>query len=194
MSSVSGRGEARKTGLRPWHVLVLLAVALVALSAAGDAFGRAEPTGSYRPALPGDTLADGCYPLPGGAVPDVPYVVRTDGDVATPDGERRHLVLHWSLVDIGAALDGITAPLVDVGYDLTEQAVRGDTATARLVLPGSPDADVAVTLRAFGDDPEVPDPIVRGRAELDLPSTPRVGTAAVCDWPSTTKRFPASDG
>ena len=61
----------------------VVAVVLLLLS---PTFGRAAVSGQYRPLLPPDGLTNGCYPLPGGVVPDFAYVLRRDGD--TVDAAR----------------------------------------------------------------------------------------------------------
>lgn len=180
----TGRRRRRTTLLAAAGLLALLLV----LSALGSSFGRADPTGSYRPELVGDTIKDGCYPLPGGAQLPFPYVVRTDGDVETADGPRRHLVLHWSNVDRAEVLDGLEAAFAEVG--LTDATREGDDV---LTLAGTVDGEpVEVRAELTDLDNPAPEPIVRGRVELDLPVAERAADApATCDDKFTTKRFPA---
>jgi|GEM_PF-1370912 len=182
-SAVDRPRGRRRTAL----LAAALLLALVVASALGSSFGRADPTGSYRPELVGDTIKDGCYPLPGGAQLGFPYVVRTDGDVVGAEGPRRHLVLHWSEVDRDEVVAGLESAFAEVG--LTD-ATRSDDGTLTLAgtVDGTP-VEVRATLTDI-DNPS-PDPIVRGRVELDLPVAERAPDApATCDDKFTTKRFP----
>ncbi len=124
--------------------------------------GRAEPTGNYRPILPPDTVALGCYPLPDGLTLDFPYQVRSDGDV---DGNR-HLVLHWDELDEA------------------EVRRRLDAALDRAGLPRG-----AASVTPLDSLP--PDSIVRGTVELELPVVELASDDPDCLNPRTTKRFPA---
>jgi hypothetical protein len=162
----------------------LLAVLVVLLLS--HRFGRADPTEDYRPALPPDPLATGCYPLPGDARLDFPYQVRRDGDVTTPDGPRRLLVGQYDEIDETEAVDAIVASFTGVGFRL-----EGDPGSYDAVLrrPGSdPDQVVRVQvepLPGIGDDT-----LVRGTFELDLP-VHRLALDApdVCRDPRSTKRW-----
>lgn len=151
---------------RPRHrvaaVGALVAVVLLLLS---PTFGRADVSGQYRPDLPPDGLANGCYPLPGGVVPDLAYVLRHDGDTVDAQGVRRRVVLHFDLVDAAQAVS---------------------TVTAQLDAAGVAD-DVTVRARDFPDLPD--DAVVRGEMVLDLPSIAVQSDDPVCDDPNSTKRF-----
>jgi len=156
---------------RRWYLP--LAALVVVLLLIGSRAGRAEPTGSYRPLLPADAIASGCYPLPTGMRIDFPYQVRSDGDVDGPHGRHRRLVLQYDEIDAATAQRRITAALRRAG------------------LPAR-----AATVTAY---PRVPsDALVRGEIVLTLPSVARAGAhssahvpdPAQCDDPFSTKRFP----
>lgn len=145
---------------------------------ASSAFGRAEPTGNYRPPLAPDALSNGCYPLVDGIELDLPYQVRRDGDVPTADGVRRHVVLHWDELDVDELEAALDRSLADAGYRRSAPLAwtngeRQVTATVT-ELPGLP-----------------ADSIVRGTVVLDLPATPLASDDPVCADPYSTKRFPA---
>ncbi len=59
---------------------------IAVIAAFSNSFGRAEPTGNYRPPLAPAALDTGCYPLPDGVEFDFPFQVRRDGDVDTAEG------------------------------------------------------------------------------------------------------------
>lgn len=174
--------------LKRWVIAALsvLAVVLVALS---PSFGRAEPTGQYRPPLPPDALTNGCYPLPDGVRFDFSYQVRSDGDV----GNRRNLVIQYNLVDRDEALAAVTAAFTDAGFTPGSVAVG---------YPGDRD-DVRTFALARGDDtvtglviPMVPlteDQLVRGTIELSLPVVERRSDDPVCSDVESTKRFAEAD-
>ena len=137
-----------------------MALVLVALS---PTFGRAEPTGAYRPDLPPDALTDGCWPLPGDVRLDFGYQVRTDDLAPTAAGQRRVVVLHY---------DEVSA----------DEAVR----RARASFAAAGVADVAVSAEDFTGT--APGAVVRGEMVLDLPpSEPAVRPE--CVDPFSTKRF-----
>jgi len=151
---------------RRWYLpLAALVVVLLLIS---PHVGRAEPTGDYRPALPADAIASGCYPLPRGMTIDFPYQVRRDGDVNGPHGRHRRLVLQYDEINAATARQRIT------------------TALHRAGLP-----DSAATVTSY---PRIPsDSLVRGEIVLTLPSVAQqtdVPDAAQCDNPFSTKRFP----
>lgn len=150
---------------RLWAPILVLLVAAALLS---PHVGRAEPTGNYRPLLPADALASGCYPLPPGLTVDFPYQVRRDGDVAGPRGPQRRLVIQYDEVDPATARARITAALQRAG------------------LPAS---NASVT-----SYPRIPaDSLVRGQIVLTLPSVAQrrdVPDPAQCANPFSTKRFP----
>ncbi len=149
-------------------------------------FGRADPTEDYRPDVPPDALATGCFPLPGGATLDFGYQVRRDGDVEV-DGElRRILVGQYDELDAPEALDAIVADFVQAGFVASKRPVPYD---AVLRQPGAGRADVVKVMveELPGIDRET---IVRGTFELDLPVvTARPGAPAVCSDPRATKRW-----
>lgn len=181
---------ARTRGLRtPSAVLLAVAVALavlVVLALVGATQGRAEPTGNYRPELAADPLEVGCYPLPEGLVLDFPYVVRRDGDATTGSGPRRHLVLHWSLLELDEVRERLDAALVEVGF-ATDVEADGTRLAAHRVETGG---ELSVVEAHFAElDNPAPDPIVRGVLELALPVTERASTDPDCDNSFVTKRF-----
>ncbi|MFW6773712.1 hypothetical protein ACOACO_05475 [Nocardioides sp. CPCC 205120] len=182
------RGPVRRRALTAVVALVAL---LVVLAVLGDSFGRARPSGSYRPALVGNTVLDGCFPLPGDARPDLAFVVRSDGDVETAEGPRRRLVLHWSEVGLPEAAAALEDAFTAVGFTVAEASTTvgdggdgGDEGVVRLAGPGG--ERVVVALRAFDDDPPL---LVRGEAVLDLPVAAPARTDPPCDGVTTTKRF-----
>ena len=167
--------------------MVAALAVVVVLVVAGQSLGRAEPTGNYRPALVPDPLVLGCYPLPDGVRLDFPYVVRRDGDVVTTSGERRSLVLHWSLLDLAEVRDRLRTDFTRAGFTVTGP----DTGAAELSLarhlPGGGTTRVEARLTDL-DNPS-PDPIVRGVLELDLPVVALSSTDPDCTNPYVTKRF-----
>ena len=143
-----------------YHLLV--AVVLVLLS---PTFGRATVSGSYRPLLPPDGLSNGCYPLPGGVVPDFAYVLRSDADTLDASGLHRRAVLHFDRVDAAEATRTIEAQFAAAGVA----------------------SDVRVVARDFngiGDDA-----VVRGEMVLDVPVQRVRSQDPVCEDPNSTKRF-----
>ena len=166
-SAAPGRPWRSPLRRRWWLAAVLVALVLLLVS---PHLGRAEPTGNYRPPLPADALASGCYPLPAGMTVDFPYQVRSDGDVDGPGGPHRRLVLQYDEIDRVTALDRITAALVRAGLPATD-----------------------ATVTAY---PRIPsDSIVRGRIVLRLPSVAEqthVPDPAQCANPFSTKRFPST--
>ncbi len=157
-------------------LLVGIAVALVLLS---GSFGRAHPTGSYRPDLPPAALTNGCWPLPDGVVFGFPHQVRTDGDV----GDRRQLVLQFDVVDAETARE-----MVEQAFQAAGFAQSSSAGAERLVFEkpgfGSVSADVEPL-------PGAEEYVVRGTIALDLPSSAPPSDDPVCDQPFSTKRFAA---
>ena len=147
-----------------------LLVLVVAALLVSPHVGRAAPTGNYRPVLPADAIANGCYPLPAGLTLDFPYQVRRDGDVGHGARRHRRLVLQ---------------------YDRLEPASVRARLTAALRRAGLPPRAAAVT--AY---PRVPDDaVVRGQVVLTLPvveQSPDAPDPAQCANPFSTKRFPHS--
>lgn len=143
--------------------------------------GRAVPTDNYRPELPPDALATGCFPLPGGAELDLPYQVRRDGDVDTSGGSRRQLLGQYDLVGRDEAERRILAAFEQVGF--SERRAAFDDA---VVLRGPDSTEIRVTVTALPDtDAQT---IVRGEFLLDLPVTAG-GPAEACQDPKSTKRW-----
>lgn len=144
--------------------------------------GRAVPTNNYRPELPPDALATGCYPLPGGADLDLAYQIRRDQDVRTSHGTRRQLRGQYDLVDRDEAERRILAAFTKAGFRELERA--DPQAPAVLRKPGESEVRVTVT--------ELPDTdagtLVRGDFLLDLPVVPATD-AEVCQDASSTKRW-----
>ncbi|WP_166139354.1 hypothetical protein [Nocardioides ochotonae] len=178
--------SSRARALRAPHAVLLAVAGLVVLALVGATQGRAEPTGNYRPELAADPLEVGCYPLPEGLELDFPYVVRTDGDIGTGDRARRHLVLHWSLLDRAEVRDRLEAALTVAGY-ATE--TTSDGLVGRRTVAGEPSEAGRVEIRLTELDNPAPDPIVRGVVELDLPTTERASADPDCDNSFVTKRF-----
>lgn len=145
----------------------------VLLVVVSPAFGRAESTGNYRPALPPDALTNGCYPLVDGIVLDFPYQVRRDGD----DGRRRELVLQWDELSRDELVAALGRSLTAAGY-----VPDGELAWSR------GEHRVVASVTELRDLPA--DAIVRGTLVLTLPATPLASADEVCDNPYSTKRFP----
>lgn len=178
--------------LKRWAIaaLCVLSVVLVALS---PSFGRAEPTGEYRPPLPPDALTNGCYPLPDGVRFDFSYQVRTDGDV----GGHRHLVIQYNLIDLDEAVTAVTGAFAAAGFrevisvDSTVDADGRpvDDQESFALMKG----DSVVSGFAYPMDPLTDDQIVRGTIELTLPVVERQSDAPVCSDVESTKRFAEAD-
>jgi hypothetical protein len=151
-------------------------------------FGRAEPTGDYRPALAPGALENGCYPLPGGATFDFPYQVRRDGNVEV-DGERRRLLEgQYDEIDEPEALDAIVAAFVEAGFVAADRPGPYDAVLRKGGRGGEPDVVVRVDVAQLPDIED--DTIVRGTFELDLPvATLPKDAPAICQVGESTKRF-----
>ncbi|HWU23753.1 MAG TPA: hypothetical protein VN088_19600 [Nocardioides sp.] len=164
-------------------------VACVAVVLLSPSFGRAQPSGAYRPPLPPDALHNGCYPLPAGVHLDLRYQVRHDGDVRGPDGLRRRLVLQYDLVDLDTAAAAFTRSFVAAGFHEHSGSIPDGVApTGRTItLVKSGVGPVRATLTPLS--PSGPDQIVRGSIVLDLPVAARASASPVCSDPSSTKRF-----
>ncbi|MFA6298183.1 MAG: hypothetical protein WC642_03395 [Nocardioides sp.] len=165
-------------------VIGLVVVVVVVLVALSPTFGRAEPTGSYRPVLDPDALTNGCYPLPDGVTLDFPYQVRTDGDVTVDGEQRRELRVQYDVVDADEVVESLTASFRDAGF--TTETDSGD----ELVFERADTGTVTATVAPLEDVPD--DSIVRGTVVFDLPSIPVASDDPVCDDPYSTKRFPDS--
>lgn len=146
------------------RVAIGAAVTGVVLVFVSPVLGRSPVGGQYRPLVPADGLTNGCYPLPGGVVPDFAYVLRRDGDTLDAHGLRRRVVLHYDRVDGAQATATIQAQL--------DQAGVGD--------------EVHVSTRDF-DVPD--DAVVRGEMVLDLPVVAVASDEDVCRDHNSTKRF-----
>ncbi len=173
-------GKARRIGALAGIGLV---IAVLLLS---HRIGRAEPTGDYRPEVPPDALATGCFPLPGGATLDFGYQIRHDGDVEV-DGElRRRLVGQYDEIDEPEALEAIVADFVEAGFLASQRPAPYD---AVLRKPGDDGTDVVrVTVEQLPGIEE--ETLVRGTFELDLPVAEAAPDApAVCSDPRATKRW-----
>jgi hypothetical protein len=159
-------------------ILVGVAVALVLLS---GSFGRAHPTGNYRPDLPPAALTNGCWPLPAGIAFDFPHQVRTDGDIGDPP--RRHLVLQFDVIDADTARARVEEAFRSAGFEQSSSA-----GAERLVFekPGYGSVIADVTPLAGAEEY-----VVRGTIALDLPSSAPLTDDEVCDQPFSTKRFAA---
>lgn len=178
MPGILTSAVVRRTAL---GLAVVVALVLVALS---PSFGRAEPTGNYRPELPPDALTNGCYPLPDGLTLDFPYQVRTDEDVTVDGEQRRHLRVQYDVVDAPEVVESLTASFLDAGFSTV-------TATADELAFERTDTGV-VTATVTPLDGITEESIVRGTVVLDLPSIPVASDDPVCDDPYSTKRFPDS--
>lgn len=144
--------------------LAAVAVGLVVVLVS-PVLGNAEVTRTYRPLLPPDGLTTGCYPLPGGVVPDFAYVLRRDGETVGAHGIRRRVVLHVDEIDPADAVARLEAQLAAAG--------------------------VADDVHVQGRDFEglADDALIRGELVLDLPPTVRQSDSPDCDNVYSTKRF-----
>lgn len=162
---------------------MLLLGVLAVVVAFSNSFGRAEPTGAYRPELPPSALENGCYPLPAGVQLDFPHQVRTDGDV---DG-RRLLLLHYDLVDNETAEAKLVEAFEDRGFDqVRPRSENVDPDAVVMRKPGI--GEVSAVVRPIPGTTE--DSIVRGTIELDLPVAELASDDPICLDPFSTKRFP----
>ena len=172
-------GTARRTGALAGIALVLVVLLL------SHRFGRAEPTGDYRPDIPLDGLKAGCYPLPNGVTLDFGYQVRHDGDVEVDGEARRRLTGQYDELDEPEALEAIVADFVEAGFVASKRPAPYE---AVLRQPGAGRADlVRVTVAQLPGIEE--DTLVRGTFELDLPVTEARSDAPECSDPRVTKRW-----
>ena len=173
--------SARQRGRR---IVIFGAVGIgIALIAFSSSFGRATPTGSYRPDLPPAALSTGCWPLPSGVRFDFAYQVRVDGDIGDAGQERRRLVMQFDLIDVATARERVTRAFIAAGFD------RGSVGSGEALAFHKPGVgQVAVKLSALPGT--TGDSIVRGTIVLDLPSTRVQSNDPVCSQPFATKRFP----
>ncbi len=162
--------------------LVLLGAAAVALMLISPHVGRAEPSGDYRPALPPDALAAGCWPLPGDVVPPVPYVVRWDGDVTTSLRTRRWWVAHVAEVAPEVTRGRVVDAFTGAGF------ARIREEGSAVVLRDDAGAVVRVTVVALRGADE--DTLVRGILHLDLPVVGPARDDEACADQRSSKRWP----
>lgn len=172
------------TGRRRGALAVIVVVLVVLLLS--HRFGRAEPTGDYRPLLPPEALSTGCFPLPGGATLDFAYQVRTDGDVEVDGEPRRLLVGQYDEIDEPEALAAIVEDFEEAGFVASRRPAPYD---AVLRLPGG-DRDDVVRVRVEQLPGVEEDTLVRGTFELDLPVVEAGPDAPeVCSDAKATKRW-----
>lgn len=176
------RSRSPRVGIAVGALVVLVLLLL------SHTFGRAVPTNNYRPLLTTDAIESGCYPLPGGVRLDgLAYQVRWDEDVATAQGERRHLRGQYDLVDRDEAERRLVAAFEDVGFAASASDDGGDPTTGTTVLrKGAEEITLTVT--------EIPgtsaETLVRGEFLLDLPVAELARPDdPVCGFPSSTKRW-----
>jgi hypothetical protein len=162
--------------------LVVGAVILVLL-VISPSRGRATPTNNYRPLLPADALASGCFPLPGGARLDLPHQIRSDQDVLTSRGMRRELRGQYDLVDRDVAERRIVTAFRSAGFEESPRVLEDGAVT--LTNPSAGSVTVSVT-DLPGSDAGM---LVRGSFVLDLPVSRPASTAEVCGEPASTKRW-----
>lgn len=160
-----------------WLGVVVVALVVAAFS---NSFGRAEPEGRYRPLLQTAALETGCYPLPVGVRFDFAHQVRSDGDVDTPRGPRRHLVVQWDLVSQEAVAPQVLESFTRAGFRVVSEGPDGATVRSREY------GEVSWTLTSYDVDPEV---LVQGRIDFDLPVAELASSHPQCFDPFTTKRF-----
>lgn len=161
-------------------VIVILAVAF------SNEFGRAEPTGRYRPELPPPTLTLACYPLPGDATLDFGAVVRTDGDVTLDGVPRRQMVLHYLDLDVAGVRAALVEAFTEAGYVETGASAGAGSATT-VTMTGPNGAYLVFDIEAF-DVPE--ETVVKGEVTLDLPVQELASDDPWCSNWYATKRFP----
>jgi hypothetical protein len=162
-------------------IVVVLVVLLLS-----HRFGRADPTDDYRPDLPPDALATGCFPLPGGAELTFGYQVRHDGDVEIDGETRRLLIGQYDEMDARGALAAIVDDFTDAGFVASKRPAPYD---AVLRQPRGDSQDfVRVTVEELPGTGQ--DTLVRGTFELDLPVVRAPADAPeVCSDPRATKRW-----
>lgn len=173
-------GRARRVGTLA-GIAVVLAVLLLS-----HRFGRADPTGDYRPELAADGLAIGCYPLPGGVTFDFGYQLRRDGDIEVDGEMRRVLIAQYDEMDEDEALAAIVEDFAEAGFVASERPAPPYDAVLR--RPGDARADVVrVVVEPLPGVEE--DALVRGTFELDLPVAEAGSDAPECGDPQSTKRW-----
>ena len=171
------------------RVGIAVGVVVVLVLLLSHTFGRAEPTNNYRPLPTVDALETGCFPLPGDArFDDLAHQVRWDGDVETPEGERRELRGQYDLVGRDEAVDRIVAAFTEVGFVERGREDDGDTLDVELTRD-----DVVVRVSAADLPGTGPDTLVRGEFRLDLPVVAAARDDALCEDPKSTKRWGPSE-
>lgn len=179
MPHVLSPARFRRTG-----VVVGVAVAVVVLLLS-HAFGRAQPTGNYRPPRTTDAIASGCYPLPGNVQLDgLAYQVRRDRDVRTKAGPRRQLRGQYDLVGRDEAVARIVAAFAKAGF--RERSRRTDGRSLVVQLARGKEA-IGVTAADLPGTDE--DTLVRGEFVLDLPVVEVAKDDPVCSDVTSTKRY-----
>lgn len=158
---------------------VILTLAVLLLS---HTFGRATPSGNYRPPQTVKTLETGCFPLPGGARLDaLPHQIRRDRDIETSGGPRRELRGQYDLVGRDEAMARILEAFEEVG--LRETARAEEDGVLRVALAGR-----KVRIQVFAED--LPGTaLVRGEFRMDLPVIEPARDDPICSEPSSTKRW-----
>ena len=165
------------------RAVVVLTLSTLLIGGFSGSFGRAEPTGSYRPDLTASAFA--CWPLPGGVNFDFPSQVRSDGDVVRGGLQRRRLVMQYDLMSANETLEQIRQAFISAGF--TPSKAPPEVGGLHLTKPGvGRVAVVATPLEGvFADS------IVRGTIVLDLPASEPTSQDPECSQPYSTKRFPA---
>ena len=163
---------------------LLASVVVVVVLLFSHDFGRAAPTGNYRPLLPADALATGCYPLPDGAVLDLPHQIRRDGNVRTAAGPRRQLVGQFDLIGRDAAIERMVEAFTRVGFVAGSPQDDGDQRAVTLTKGAE-----TVTVTAEPYPHTGPGILVRGQFTMDLPVTTAAKDDPVCSDPKATKRW-----
>lgn len=178
------RSRSPRVGIAVGAVVVLVVLLL------SHAFGRAVPTNNYRPLPTTDAIESGCYPLPGGArFDDLAYQVRWDGDVSTPQGERRYLRGQYDLVDRAEAERLLVAAFERIGFVAAAED-GGDPTTATTVLRKGGE-EIALTVTEIPGTSE--ETLVRGEFIMDLPVADLARPDdPVCELSSSTKRWSGS--
>jgi hypothetical protein len=168
---------------RRWFIRAGCATGAV-LVVLSPTFGRAHPSGNYRPALPPDALKTGCYPLPAGVHLDLELQVRSDEDLLDP--ARRRLLLQFDRIDAARARAEITRAFAAAGFrESPQDQLPADTTAYR--KPGI--GEVTATVRPIPDVTD--DDLVRGTIELLLPQVSLSSSDPACADRFSTKRFAA---
>lgn len=165
--------------------VVATVVAVLAVLSLSHRFGRAQPTGNYRPVIPADALTNGCFPLPGDVRFDFAYQVRSDGDQVVGGVSRRLLIGQYDRIDEAEARVRIVEEFVGAGFVPVREPAPYDA-----VLTSRDGAGQVVGLKVEQLPDLSDDAVVRGTFVLVLPpAAPPAAAPAVCDDPESTKRF-----